>query len=340
VANVSRYTQLYNEEFKLRWLSNIGLSESTYDMYIKTFKRTHNMEKHYNKDLYQFSLNEMVDLLKSFRFKSEQAASTRMTPISQYISFAIEEGYTENNLNTIDMIRANKNVYSSLVNSIATQQKTITRNKLYQYCNRMKNAQDAICWILPFEGILGKEMKDIINITKDDIDLDSNLIEIEDRIVILSDESTWFVKTALEEDFYFKGNGKYDGGKYNNQKRFLQKNRYLVRSTSGQKDAFIDNPVLKGTIAGRLQRTSKALGRPHITPTDLYNSGVRDFIYNYLNNYKYKDFDNKDEEFIRKSKGFHKLCAEVTKKYDVSDIKIFEIKQDYFNELQEKEQLG
>jgi len=201
-TNATR-TPLFNEKFKKHFLRTV-YSEETQRFVRWLLGKISVKEKQYNKDLYNFTYAELAEVLASFKSPRIRSLQNINSKISRYIDFAM-----------LDEVESKKIVvkynYSTLFDSNKKLSKYIIKCKLYFKKNEImkiakecENAQDGIILGLLFDGLSYKNgFQEIRELTQRDIVIESNEINLENRVVIMSNETAFLLKNAIVEDTYF-----------------------------------------------------------------------------------------------------------------------------------------
>lgn len=255
-----------NREFKMKYLDEVKqeYSESTQknvDLLLRTAKF---YEETFKKDVYEFNLSEMTEMLKAFRTKTVNALKHRMSVYSSYINRAIEEGLTNNNV--LDMIMPDE--YADLIDKEATKHRYITREELFNDISYLVNAQDQVIFALLFDGIMGKNYENLLNLKISDIDEKTLAVKLPEDTenVVLSDDTYNIVQIAIAEDTY-------DTYSKSEIVYPLPKNEYVVRAPKRPKGNELE-PVRANSIRTKIDLFKKDLGMEGLTGRSIYLSGV------------------------------------------------------------------
>lgn len=268
------YEKMYNEDIKNRFLSNYS-NANTQTLYRKLLSKFGAYEAQINRDLYTFSLNEISDLLFWYSPKSRNSASTALSVIKMYRSFAVRESYTNMNLDFSRLV-GDSDISMFLNRKALPQSYLKSEDEFYAIVNHLENYQDAVILILLWNGIDGFKHSEIVNLKVKDCDFDNNIIRITDengetiREVEVTAKEMAFIKDTTEEIIYKKGNGKAKG---KCTSRDLIKNDYVLRvpvSKSHPWDVKIDAQV----IDTRMKRIKEWCDKAHLSPQNIVTSRV------------------------------------------------------------------
>lgn len=262
--------ELYNEEFKDKFMSRYN--ESTQRVVRILFKKTATLERAYGKDLYDFSLDEFQDVLKSLEAKTIRSLQSSVVRIRQYISFALEEGVAKENVNYADMFGNASRIEPFL--SEKAEDIVFSRQELMSMALHADNAQDGALIAVMFDGMNNKNQSyEIINLKNRDVDLDNQTILVrgkdKDRIINLSTETCILLRDAMEQDEYIG----IQGDQYRKYK--LLDSEYVFRGIR-------NNPQIKWrNINDRISRIGKA-NDEELNPTNIIYSGQLYYLKNIL----------------------------------------------------------
>jgi len=266
---------VYNEEVKNRFLSTIE-NKNTAMFYKTVLEKTQIMEQMYKKDLYKFNTKkEIMDLLASLGCSTLKSVTTMFSPITIYFKWAISEGYVSATYYGI-LKSITKEDLRSVVSKIKFKQKIINRNELYHIAeNICYNKQDAVVFILLFEGIDGKEHEDILNLKVNNCDFSKNIITVVSdesaRLVSIPERSMKIIKAATEEKEYYKVNGEAENCK--SPFTIIENSEYVLRK--GGKSNF-NNKINSLTVNSRITRMKKYTDKLFLTPMSIFQSGLID----------------------------------------------------------------
>lgn len=308
------YEKMYNEDIKNKFLSNYK-NINTQTLYKKLLSKFGAYEKNIDKDLYAFSVDEVSELLYWYSPKSRNSASTALSVIKMYRSFAVREGYTNVHLDLSNLLGdSDINIF---LNRRALPLSYIkSEEEFYAIVNHLENYQDAVILILLWNGIDGFKHSEIVNLKVSDCDFEANKIYITNekgevvREAHLSQKDMSFVKDATEETIYKKGNGKAKG---KCTCRELIKNDYVLRvpvSKSHPWNMKIDAQV----IDTRMKRIKEWCDKTHLSPQNIVTSRIMIYL-------------NKIEK--KKGQLTHSDFDEVNRKFGVNVKQLYNMKETY-----------
>jgi integrase len=302
--------KLYHEEIKERFLSTYD-NEQTRQTIRNVFFNTELIESVLNKDIYDFSLEELGKAIENTRPFNANVARSNGRFLSQYISWAIEppERLRKNTINPL------KGVLPEWYDNFVDKSRKIhySFNEFLELLEdpSLHNNQDKALLFTLFEGISGEQFSQIRDLQESDIDFENKTVYIKERdyTMQVSDECIKYLEKACNEKTYYNFNSKTND--FNERdllnSPFVFKTTRSPRSSEGQ-------PVGMSMLYTRMHTIKDLLGIEILTPNSLRQSGM---IYESV-----KQFEQ--HGVIR-----YEQFAVVGEKYDYS--KIFTDQYEYYN---------
>jgi len=261
--------KLYNPEIKMDYLNTFDNEQSKITIAYILYKAK-DSEEIYKKDLYEFDIEEIKNVLHNTNPLNRMIAKTNGLMISNYISWAIEKGLKKSNLNPL----ADKSVewYEQFVDK--SKKIFITRDELKEIEKDLVNAQDAVIPYLIFEGVLGTGASELINLKQSDIE-ENNVLYLEDdkygkREITVSEDCMRLIRQAIKETEYHKANGKSQS---KNQILKLVNNEYVIRSAQTNTEA-ITKRADKHLVYRRIATISEFFELPYLNAKNIQKSGM------------------------------------------------------------------
>ncbi|WP_145409266.1 phage lytic cycle repressor MrpR family protein [Paenibacillus xylanexedens] len=273
----------YNSSVKERYLK--GQIESTQVSYGRVLKRASSIEGKLGRDLYDFNLNEIKQVLLLLKSTKMTTITATGIIIQNYIRWAIEQDLRVDNINPLDAVSSDE-FYKQFLDT--------SEPVLFHYDNIMTwvknciNYQDKLAILGIFEGVYGRQyselltlkMKRVRQITSDPISYEVDLINEtsegtkESRVIPISNELYNIMRIANSEEFNYKNNGLEFEGMRNN-KNYLTKTDYIVRGAADARTGVEGNvPAASALINRRIKKISELYQVPTLTPTNIRNSGM------------------------------------------------------------------
>ena len=278
---------LFNLELKNEFLSSmIGtktISEDTSKSYTRIFNVTKPSEYALNKDLSEFTLEEMETILYNFQANNRNTVESYARIISSYLNWSYQHNKTQTN------------VLSSLKPTdfekyLTNEENYFTDKLLRRWEDGCANYQDAVLLRLLFNGIGGKQMSEIRNLKKTDVDFDNKRLRLvntlksdsnglplkfTERWIDVDDRTLDLIRGAIDKKTYLKKNGDMAETQHNNVRAFtdLVSNDYVVRASITKTDNW-NTPVDRFVIYRRIQMLSEIFGIEILTTKFIQRSGM------------------------------------------------------------------
>lgn len=147
-----------------------------YNLYEKNIKMYEDIKE---KDLMEFNIEELIDLMDSIPTTAISVKDNVYSFISQYLDYQISRGNISiNNMVAIDRKKATS------VHKRSTRSKYISMSNFEKIVNDIRRNSDwqyiiALC--MARFGIKGKDSEDIINLKISDIDIERKMVYIKDK---------------------------------------------------------------------------------------------------------------------------------------------------------------
>ena len=241
---------LYNKSIKQLFLSQY--QSSTQATYERIFIRSVEIEQQKNMDLFDFDKNLIEYFLFGLHPKTQQSSNTNGRIVSAYIYWAIANKLRKNNYNPL------ADVDGKWFDRMSDDEaQFITKDDFNMIINECVNAQDALIFQLLWEGVQGNGNSELRNLTKKDINFDTNTLTLTDddgrkRFLVVSDQAMHFIRKALSEKQYIKKNGDFSLLSDNiTHETELITNEYVFRN-SKTRTSSLNTPVDKHTIMRRI----------------------------------------------------------------------------------------
>lgn len=264
----------YNELQKDRFLSSIGLDQFPPLYWERLFDKTSILENIRNKDICDFTIQEIIELYKFLDSKSFDTLWLYNNNLKIYTSWCIEntlvkDGMSHFNEITDELIKSCVNV-TYLKNSILTKDEILG-------ITRQLNLREAFAIMAFFEGIKGEQFKEVIYLKASDINKEKQTATlITGRTIPVSKEFVNLAINANEETTYTTKGRTYTF----ESSLYIYKNTY----TKARKE---DDVVKKQRIYKSLKINLEAIGYTGITSTDLVNAGAINMINGFCEKYNY-----------------------------------------------------
>ncbi|MFS1518571.1 hypothetical protein V1503_19220 [Bacillus sp. SCS-151] len=289
-------SELYNEALKNRYLNEFENEDSR--VVIKyVFVASRNSEENVlERDLYNFNKEQIGTIIQSMSPKTLNTARSYTAYIRQYITWAIKNGYRENNLNPLDT--ANKEWYSQFIDK--TYKIHFSDEEFEDFIESFENAVDQAMFQLFYEGAMGEDFSEIKNLNYYDIDWNKNTIELKDdaseekRKLKISDRCVRYLKNAYAQEKYMSYNVKTKN--FNEKELFT--GDFIFRNVKHHRTK--DIVLSTGVIYTRINAIKEIHGLDYLTPNGIRQSGMLKEAAEVLQEegeLKYKQFAKLGEKF-------------------------------------------
>lgn len=261
---------LYNENIKKEYLDT--LSESNRYLYNSKLELSYANEITLNKDLYDFTFGELSDTLYGLELPSINAVRQTVTVFRNYINWAAGRLYTNSAINPLANLTP-----SDLEKFVDHSKKAIiTEEELRKLEDRyFENYQDKAIARAIFEGIYGKQMVELANLRKSDINVSEQTVNIRGgenpRTIKVSERLINFLLEADSEEIYVLGNG-ISASKAKEKK--LVENEYIFRGVNNGRVADETEPAKYAVFYLRLKYLKEMTGLHYLTPKNISRSGM------------------------------------------------------------------
>jgi integrase len=264
------FKPFYNNKMKLLFLQKYP--NNTQNTYSRIFEKSKEYEEKYKKDLCEFSISQIEDVLFDLEPLTQSASHVNGRIITAYIDWCIlnKNIAIENELKNQPMAWFNQFVDKDI-------QLYYTEASIRKIEEDCANYQDMVIVRLLFEGVSGKSLSEIRNLRKNDINYETGEVTLVDedgttRPFVLSDRAIYLIEEANKLDIYFKKNGFFEDESVGLETNLVD-NSYVIR-TSITRTNIKDQPVDKMVIYRRIQTISETLGYPALNPKNIIRSGV------------------------------------------------------------------
>lgn len=185
--------KMYNRSLKMEFIKE-NFDEPSQLAVQYFFNKTMELkEKGLNKDIYDFTEDEIEDLFYALEFSSIDMFNVYKHYLIQYLNWAEKNNLSNLGYNIISVNLKFKNG-SKFLDKIAMNNKYLTKNQvneiIYSICN---NDQDSAMILSAFEGIHGTKLYEIRSLQEKNIDKENNTIKLFDK-----DKSERTLKTTPE----------------------------------------------------------------------------------------------------------------------------------------------
>lgn len=329
-------TQLYNEEIKTEFLDSIDLGDGSIKTYTNTLRAANFTERILDKDLYDFTLSEIEDVINSKNPFKIETVKNHVSVIRRYIQWAIDKELRGNNTNPLHTVT--DNWLESLVDK--DRRIAYTMNEMKGFISKMVNAQDRAIFQLILNGAWGKAASEITDFTIHDIDADNNKITLgkgtdHERKVKVDEGVIKDLLDAHEQHMYIFNNGKKSAKMYR-QEAQLKYSDYVLKNIISKREEQSEQ-VAKNTVYIRIRKVKESLKLEPLTAQTVRYTGMLYYANKYLETHD--ELDDKIIDWIGKRFGIHSSVATHTqsaKRIVVANTVNLENLERYYGESEEE----
>lgn len=271
---------LYNPEAVEQFLTENYPNPKTALTYRRVLEKLSNLgEFVYNKNLYDFSYNEMDMTLASCGAKTLRSAIVIRTVANKYVEWARQNNLSRSYIDFSKFMTKEDALKS--VNKIAQNIQYIRNpEELRRICDFCINPQDAIIFVLLYIGIKGEGNSELLELKVNNCKLDlingKTCITIERKGKIcnfeLNEWQTDLLNDALRQDVYYSNNGETTS---RNAARDIAITEYVLRSTKNarSKGDQLSNIILNSKIK-KIANKFDERNTSYLNPKNIHISGM------------------------------------------------------------------
>ena len=290
--NTKNNTLLFNNELKERYLKTISIGTRT--SYERIFKLTKVYEELLEKDVNSFSKDEIETVLYSFKANNRNTIESYARIISSYLNWCVKNKIIKKNI--LEDYRPD-----DFDKFLTNDEQYLMEKNIRRYEDFCENFQDAVILRLLFIGVNGKNMSELRNLKRTDIDIENMEIRLinslkedsdgfplkyTERKLKIDNRTLYLLEGAINQKEYLKKNGQMVETKNVKPYNDLVVNDYVIRASITRTDSF-NKPTDKFVIYRRIDTISNTLGID-LTAKFVQRSGM---IY-----YAYKLTDENSQE--------------------------------------------
>lgn len=220
------------DELKLWFLEDMnanGYDEVTIRNFENFMYRIRRFEVEWmaKKPIHEYNFDEILFFLKNLNSKSQESLVSYLNMIRRYFQFCKRESKMDDTIDFLKNVKPEQ--LADCVNTGKSKNRYVTKRKINSIIDGFVNDMDKALLLLMFEGISGKENSEILNMKKEDVDLESNTIKTvrngEEVIVPISEELADILDRVIETDIVYYENN------YNSRVDTLVGSEYVFRPT-------------------------------------------------------------------------------------------------------------
>lgn len=194
---------LYNQEEKNEFLNTIEI-DGIRNLYHFMFLKSKGAEMLYKKDLYSFSLEQVEDVMRNINPRTLNSTANAKSRINHYITWAINNGRRENNINPIQ--GTGREWEKRFIDQ--SLKRHFSKREIGDIVDNLLNAQDQALIQCLFEGIMGQGLSELLSMRYDKVDWVNNKITVYNqkeqkyRIAEVSNRCMRFIENAYKQTTY------------------------------------------------------------------------------------------------------------------------------------------
>jgi hypothetical protein len=273
MSNVVYQDKFFNQDRKFEYLAT--KKKGTRTINERVFKVAYPMEEQLNKDLADFSKDELTKFFYLFRPATKASSSANVQYVYKYIEWNLEKNYKVG-LNPLDFVDtewkqqfANENI-----------KRFWTKEEIDKIISTRVNYRDKALVSLLFQGVMGTAGSEILNLQRGSLDRHNFRLHLHDdntlsRTIPVPEETIDYCLKAHLEDEYHKANGMPDPN-IKSATLHLVDNDYIIRT--GKSNYKKTEEAGMNIIHSALRRISKEINEPAFSPTNVVKSGMLYFL--------------------------------------------------------------
>nr|WP_285767537.1 HNH endonuclease [Peribacillus sp. SI8-4] len=257
-------------------LNQNKISENTAKYYANHFSKISEYERDVDKELMYFNLEEIETILHSYKSSSKNTIEHYARSISGYLNWGVKEGIIKKN--PIADFKPD-----DFIKYVTNNELYFTDKDLERYEDYCTNYQDSVILRLLFIGVGGKQMSEIRNLKKEDVnfqkkqlrlinslreDKNGNPLSSIDRYIDVSDRTLEIINGAIDEKVY--GEELIENIIHSTE---LVDNEFIIKALKTDK-VNADNAVNKPYISGRITKIAKICGLKKLDEKLIKHSGM------------------------------------------------------------------
>lgn len=238
------------------------------------------MEDMLEKDCCNFTVDEIITYYKMMCTASLETLMVLNSNLSKYTTWAIANGFSKDNQN--HYAELDTKTLNTCINLGKFNDMIITRDELLKESQLMPNVSDQFLVLALFEGVCGKQYKELINLKVDQFN--GNNLHLEDRTITVSDKLVELAEeSASTYDYYgYASDGSFVEKKYKASDDCVLKQMYNATNTT--------NVAKRRCVYNKLARIKDFCGREVYSTSGLLESGrlsyIRELAVRYGNDYE------------------------------------------------------
>lgn len=196
---------MYNKELKLRYIEEKNeISTLPNNYLICQFNKVAKYEEELNKDVYDFTVSEIIEYYKTLNIASLEIIAMLNSQLSQYTQWCFNQNLIIDGQN--HFIEITLEQMKTCLNKVLVIKKIITRNQIIDWCDQLPNPKDQVIMLGLFEGLKGHNFCDFVNLRPQDIH-GNKLTLVDGREIAVSDLLIKYMEESIAEKTYYSSSG-------------------------------------------------------------------------------------------------------------------------------------
>ena len=159
---------MYNEQKKTRWMAEyLAVNACSRGRISSVFSASEQYEKDLNKDICDFTKEEIVHFFICMEAKSKESLSVTNTFLKNYRRWCDEHGYSSHDVNYFEHLTIED--FKHYISKDVLEHKFISKETLESYIEQLLNPCDQLLLSLLYHGVKGKKLKEIIDLNVNQI---------------------------------------------------------------------------------------------------------------------------------------------------------------------------
>lgn len=196
---------MFNLELKTRYIEEKSNQAVLPVNYLECqFNKLERIEDELKKDIYDFTVNEIIDFYKSLNISSLEVLAVLNSHLSLYTDWCLQQNLVKDNQNHFLLI--DLDVMKGCLNKALLNKKVVSREEVIKWSEQLPNPRDQVILLGLFEGMKGKDFCDFVNLKP--IDINGNKITLHNgRKIIISDRLLNYIRESIKENIYYSVSG-------------------------------------------------------------------------------------------------------------------------------------
>lgn len=198
----------YNEERKKTYFQYLeDCTPGSTKSIVSIFKKTAKIEEQWNKDVCDFTIDEINKVLSSFNASSRNALSKNASILRTYAEWCCANKLSIDNINHYNEITINS------LDKYVNKKKAyiVSKEELYQFIQRLRNMSDRFLILALFEGIGDESIGELLQVELKDIDEDNMMITMPSgKKKIISQDLLNLAIESSNEEYYISEGGDFE----------------------------------------------------------------------------------------------------------------------------------